>query len=77
MAEAFRTFYVTIAASQGGPGYMTVTVPFTGASKEDEVKDYETAREKVFQARKAKWAFMYLTLEELHPGDKKFLGEIE
>lgn len=77
MAEVLRTFYITIAVNQGGPGYMTVTTPLTGYSDRHEQEDYKTAREKVFNALRTRWSFMYYSLDEIHENDRVFLGVIE
>ena len=59
-------YYMTLAKSHGGPGYILVNAD-----------DISKAREKMFSQYGDKWSFSYNSLDEVHPNDRIFLGEIE
>jgi hypothetical protein len=58
-------YYVTLAANHGGPGCVEVTA-----------SDYETARQLTFEILGRKWAFIYESLEDVHPLDQTILLKI-
>lgn len=64
---ARQSFFVTIASNQPyGAGYFEVKAS-------DRIK----AREATFDAIGNKWSFMYDSLEDVHPLDRKRHGVIE
>lgn len=61
-----KEFYVTLATNHGGPGYVLIY-----ADNENE------ARNKAFENLGKKWAFLYKSLEDIHPLDRKLIKTIE
>lgn len=65
-----KTYYATISSNQsfnGKPGYGYVEI---------HAKDEWEAREKIHNATDRKWAFMYKSLDDVHPLDRIKLGEL-
>ena len=64
--EVMNTYYVTVAANHpGGCGYWEV-----------KAQDETEARERAFDSLGSKWSFIYSTLEEVHPLDRKRHGRL-
>ncbi len=61
-----RAFFFTVAANQPyGPGYVLVWA-----------RTWDDAREKMFEKFGRLWSFQYLSLEDVHPNDRRFIREI-
>lgn len=59
------SFYATLSASQGGPGYIRIDAP-----------DMACARQDLFNVFGERFCTMYYSVEQIHPADRQELGYI-